>query len=154
MPVVRTSGWPLKTAAQELAAAMREARETAIAKGRPAHLFYELGGRYRLDLPETVWKAASRAAAACQLPLLTAVPPCIFALQALIAAVMFASTDQQGRRLYVIVTPVTEGCVLTACPRLNVAGAEIKKNMSKWSNARRRCYFLQRVITEIIVILR
>ena len=68
VPVVRNAGgWPLKTAAQELAAAMQEARETAIAKGQTCTCFYELGGRYRLDLPgETVWTKL-RQSCSCQL---------------------------------------------------------------------------------------
>lgn len=112
VPAVRNLGsWPLKTAAQELAATMREARETAIAQGQTCTLvFYELGGRYRLDVPAgTVWTTLP-----AELKLVANFPAVDNR-----ATLYFRYTgapnrggyvrlqDQENRRLYVIVTPVT-----------------------------------------------
>ncbi|MCW3490288.1 GspH/FimT family pseudopilin [Dethiobacter alkaliphilus] len=58
VPVVgHISTWGLRTAAQELAAQVRQARQTAIAGGEVCYVvFYEFSGRYRVDLPgESEW---------------------------------------------------------------------------------------------------
>ena len=112
VPVVRNAGgWPLKTAAQELAAAMREARETAIAKGQTCTLvFYELGGRYRLDLPgETVWtKLPAELQLLANFPVVDSRATLYFRFTGAPNRGGYVRLqDQQGRRLYVIVTPVT-----------------------------------------------
>lgn len=121
VPAISNLGqWPLKTAAQELAAAMREARETAIAEGQTCTLvFYDIGGRYRLDLPAgTIWTTLPE-----ELQMIANFPAVDNR-----ATLYYRYTgapnrggyvrlqDQAGRRLYVIVTPVTGRVRLDSAP--------------------------------------
>lgn len=113
MPVLRSFGpWPLRTAAQEMAGRMREARQTAMACGSDCHLVvYEFSGRYRVDLPDgSTW---------VQLPQGVSYSGTNFAIFDGRPTVYFRYTgapnkgghvvlrDTRGERLYVIVTPVT-----------------------------------------------
>lgn len=113
VPLFRTFGrWPLRTAAHELAARVREARQTAMACGEDCFvMFYEFSGRYRMILPDgNEW---------VQLPSDVSFGGTNFALYAGRPTVYFRYTgapnrgghivlrDAAGERLYVIVTPVT-----------------------------------------------
>ncbi|MCR3921838.1 MAG: prepilin-type N-terminal cleavage/methylation domain-containing protein [Firmicutes bacterium] len=112
LPAMRTLGrWPLKTAAQELAAAMREARETAITHGQTCTLvFYDMGGRYRLDLPEeTLWTNLPEGLSMiANLPVVGSRPTLYFRYTGAPNLGGYVRLrDQEGHLLYVIVTPVT-----------------------------------------------
>jgi Tfp pilus assembly protein FimT len=113
LPVLRSLGpWQLKTSAYELAARIREARQTAVASGIGCRVvFYTPGRRYRvvlpdgsefIDLPEGISYAANN------FPLDNGRPTVSFRYTgAPNRGGHVGLKDQNGRRMYVIVTPVT-----------------------------------------------
>lgn len=105
-------GWALRTSAQELAANIREARQTAIAGGVTCTItFFEFSGRYRLDFPgrtALVTLPGGVSYAANNFPLVSGRPVLSFRYTgAPSRGGHVALKDAQGKRLYIIVTPVT-----------------------------------------------
>lgn len=104
--------WSLRTAAAELAVRIRETRHTAISSGQTCTIvFYEFGGRYKLDYPEGVswvWLPEGVAYAGNNFPLKDNRPTLYFRYTgAPNQGGHVILKDKKGNRLYVIVTPVT-----------------------------------------------
>jgi prepilin-type N-terminal cleavage/methylation domain-containing protein len=113
MPLVRGfEGRALKTSAQELAVHMREARTTAITGGKSCMVvFYEWDHRYRLIYPEErffVILPAGIRYGGVNFPNVDGRSTLYFRYTgAPNAGGHVTLRDSSGRRLYVIVTPVT-----------------------------------------------
>ncbi|NLZ38870.1 MAG: hypothetical protein GX893_04600 [Firmicutes bacterium] len=112
VPLVQDLGsWPLRTAAHEIANAMQEARLTAITHGLSCTMvFYDLNGCYRLDLPHgTQWvDLPAEITMIANLPTVNNRPTLYFRYTgAPNQGGYIRLQDSAGRRLYIIVTPVT-----------------------------------------------
>ncbi len=114
IPAMRSFGqWPLRAASQEMAARIREARHTAMTTGNTCYVvFSEFSDRYRVVLPtgsEWINLPSEVVFGGTNFPLLSDNRP----------TVSFRYTgapnrgghlilrDRNGRRRYIIVTPVT-----------------------------------------------
>lgn len=113
VPVMRSLGqWPLRAASQEMAARIREARQTAMATGKVCFVvFFEFSGRYRLELPtgrEWVNLPAGVVFSGINFPLFDNRPTVYFRYTgAPNRGGHLILRDAGGRRRYIIVTPVT-----------------------------------------------
>jgi len=113
IPVVRSLGqWPLRAASQEMAARIREARQTAMATGKVCFVvFFEFSGRYRLELPagrEWVALPDEVVFGGINFPLFDNRPTIYFRYTgAPNRGGHLVLRDGNGRRRFIIVTPVT-----------------------------------------------
>jgi len=113
IPAMRSLGqWPLRTAAQEMAARIREARQMAIASGEVCYVvFFEFSGRYRLELPtgrEWISLPAEVSFSGINFPLFDNRPTVYFRYTgAPNRGGHLILRDANGRRRFIIVTPVT-----------------------------------------------
>ncbi|MDW7651438.1 MAG: hypothetical protein SCK29_03640 [Bacillota bacterium] len=113
VPAFRGLGsWQLRTATHELAHRIRETRQTAIACGLSCRVvFYELSGMYRVVLPdgsEYIYMPEGISYVANNFPEDNGRPTLSFRYTgAPNRGGHVGLGDTQGRKLYVIVTPVT-----------------------------------------------
>ena len=113
VPAIRSFGqWPLRAASQEMAARIREARQTAIATGKICYVvFFEFSGRYRLELPagrEWVTLPNEVVFGGINFPLFDNRPTIYFRYTgAPNRGGHLVLRDDNGRRRFIIVTPVT-----------------------------------------------
>lgn len=113
LPAMRSFGqWPLRTASQEMAARIREARQTAIASGEVCYVvFFEFSRRYRLELPtgkEWFNLPAEVSFGGTNFPLFDNRPTVYFRYTgAPNRGGHLILRDANGRRRFIIVTPVT-----------------------------------------------
>lgn len=112
VPLVHDLGsWPLRTAAHEMVNAIQEARLTAITHGLTCTIvFYDLSGRYRQDLPQgTLWTdLPSEVSMIANLPRVNDRPTLYFRYTGAPNRGGYVRLqDSAGRRLYIIITPVT-----------------------------------------------
>ncbi|NLN07165.1 MAG: prepilin-type N-terminal cleavage/methylation domain-containing protein [Firmicutes bacterium] len=110
--VAALSTWQLQAAVREMVSDMREVRETAITHGLTCSLvFYEIGGRYRLNLPGgTIWRELPQGVSYAAVNFLGVDGRPTLAFRYTGAPNRgghLALIDQRGRKKYIIVTPVT-----------------------------------------------
>lgn len=113
IPAMRSFGqWPLRAASQEMAARIREARQTAMATGNICYVvFFEFSARYRLELPtgrEWINLPSEVVFGGINFPLFDNRPTVYFRYTgAPNRGGHLILRDRNGRRRFIIVTPVT-----------------------------------------------